>query len=259
MPRPRFQFHLSTALALILVAILLLFLNVRDSKEPGWPLLLLPDDSVAISIASPRPIQITSLLLNILVALALLTVTAALSEFLNRRSSTPRHPSLTFPHPLALALALAEAALFVWFNSCSRIGSVMYWDHGIVKSHELYGWPYSFLKVIKLNQYFNRDVLLLNIAVFLLLFIPQFFLLNSLLRRTFHIHLSTTIVLMSASGLLIYCNLLLYPMHHLNYRTLLIRALLTLSALSITALYSEFIFKPDEEPPTEDTQSPQPK
>lgn len=107
MPRPRFQIHLSTGLAMMLVASTLLFLNLHDSYEPGWPLNFY-NEYFYMQIVAPHggpdsgipfysdiffeQIQLKPLLLDILTALAILTFTAVLSEFLIRRRKPATPP-----------------------------------------------------------------------------------------------------------------------------------------------------------------------
>lgn len=99
MPRPRFQIHLATGLVLVPVASLLLFLNIRNPYNPGWPYKLyeLP---VVLRERGSEPevpnffehVELKPLLLNILIALAILTFTAVLSEFLIRRRKPATPP-----------------------------------------------------------------------------------------------------------------------------------------------------------------------
>lgn len=233
MPRPRFQIHLTTGVLVMFLAAGLLYLNLYDTSDPGWPLRVVPyypnlslvvingPSTSAAGAANPfvQPppptlfdeILIKPLLANIAVALLFLALAALYAEHLLRQRALngtirPR------PHPLALALFFALLIATVWLNTIEFAGHT--WSEFSLPrkspnnpSH--FGWPFHFRDHGSYYPEVFYDIRSLAVTGFTLIAITGLpaFALHSLLRRRLQIHLPTAIALMLTAAACVAVNL----------------------------------------------------
>jgi len=232
MPRPRFQIPLATGLVLMLVAAGLLYLNLRDTYDPGWPLRVFPyypslslvvigepSTSAAGSanpfVQPPPPtlfdkIRIKPLLANVSIALVFLALAALTSEHLLRQRAM--HGTLRpRPHLLAVALFLALLIATLWLNTVQGAGTAWTEISLPMKSHErprYFGWPFHFQNRTTFHPgvfYDVRSLVVTVLAGATVILLPAFTL-HRLLHRTLHLHLQTAVLLMLAAAALVYLN-----------------------------------------------------
>lgn len=105
-------------------------------------------------------------------------------------------------HWVANGLCLAIVVALFWLNLTGDFG--LNWDI-LSKSEISYGWPYSFLFLLRGN---HRVILatpfILNAIVWIALFVLPPVTLNALLRRTLQIRLVTAFVLMLTASLFLW-------------------------------------------------------
>jgi len=208
---------------MMLVASLLLFLNLRVSYDPGWPLKLYPEYSYLQRFFSAGPasasyntpitplpeptffenVRLKPLLLDIFIAIALLTFTAVLSEFLFRR--TPQSHPLKRIHPVAFVLLFTLTITIAWLNVHGWAG-VSFADS--LTPHVNKGWPFVFWAFDSDEdlsfQFLPLALSFLSCAA--LVALPAYSL-HRLLRRTLHVHLQTVVLLMLVAAALLFLNL----------------------------------------------------
>lgn len=182
-------------------------------------------------------------------------------------------------HPLTIAFAVVLVAIFLWIQSVQQSGYVLYWQHGITKSHVSYGWPVRFIFLFNNDTQIQLPPLLLNAVFAFALIAAPVLTSHRLLRHTRHIQLTTAFLLMLTAAALVYFNtkhirpnasfetfgevgwpskmfITTYHGNKLIPSGLAINALVALALLSKVLLLSEFLLH-RRNPPNESAAGPQ--